>query len=77
MVTIRCPPRHSQGSTEFAVNEIKKFFVSDCAALSSPFFVYSENWGIAMAAKIPIIATTIINSMRVNPFCILLITFSH
>jgi hypothetical protein len=46
---------------------IKFVLASDCR----DFIWYCKKFGMAMAAKIPMIATTIINSMRVNPSCFL------
>jgi len=36
---------------EFAIAAVRRFLASDCAALSSPFLVYSENCGMAIAAR--------------------------
>ena len=54
---------------------VRKLRASLCAALSSPLLVNSENCGIAMAARMPMIATTIINSISVNPPCRLSMLF--
>ena len=45
------------------------FLASALAVVSLALARYSLNCGMAMAAKIPIIATTIISSIRVKPFC--------
>lgn len=49
------------------------FLVSALAAESFALARYSLNWGIAIAASIPMIATTIMSSIKVKPFCFFMI----
>lgn len=47
------------------------FFRSLVAAPLYALDRYAENWGMAIAAKIPMIATTIKSSIKVNPLSVI------
>ena len=55
------------GFKHYTIWAVAIFLRSDCAAELYDLVLYAENCGIAIAAKIPMIAITIINSISVKP----------
>ena len=60
---------YSLKSLANATISVARFLRSDWATLFCVFTLYCVNCGTAMAAKIPMIATTIISSIKVKPCC--------
>jgi hypothetical protein len=47
---------------------VARFLESEFAEALNPLILYAENCGMAMAARIAMMATTIRSSIRVKPF---------
>jgi hypothetical protein len=58
---------YAEFAAKYASCATAAFLKSDLTCASWPRFLYAANWGIAMAAKIPMIATTTNNSISVKP----------
>ena len=56
-------------SPKKAVAAVKAFLTAEFVDALKPPALYATNCGTAIAAKIPMIAMTIINSTSVKPFC--------
>ena len=64
-------PLYVEFAAKYASSATAAFLKSDLTCASWPRFLYAANCGIAIAAKIPMIATTTNNSISVKPdsFC--------
>ena len=62
------PKAHWISYHSFAASAwVRRFLASDWALLSSARLEFSANWGMAIAARIPMMASTMSNSISVKP----------
>src|SRR5690348_17851223 len=65
---VHAPEAYVLLSTKYASWAVAAFRASDAARAWKPRARYWANCGIAIAARMPMIATTTSSSIRVNPF---------
>src|SRR5437899_10804615 len=65
--TVQAPAEYALLSTKYASSAVAALRASDATRALKPRDRYAENCGIAIAARMPMIATTTSNSINVKP----------
>src|SRR5205807_3155822 len=72
---VQAPAEYALLSTKYASSAVAALRASDATRALKPRERYAENCGIAIAARMPMIATTTSNSINVKPLDVFLLIF--